>query len=64
MALATWLLATYLAKLNTLEDALFSESDQEQKQNLQVEVEMIDADVRAFLKNFRVSYFRVWACNT
>lgn len=54
MALATWLLATYLSKLNTLDDALFSESDQELRGNLEVESQIVNEDVRVFLKNYKV----------
>lgn len=61
MALATWLLATYLAKLNALEDALYSESDQELKGNLQVESDIIFGDVQTFLKKFTVSFTLVYS---
>ena len=53
--LATWLLDNFLAKLNELEDAAFSEGATIQAENLKVEREMLQDDLADFLQSYVVS---------
>ncbi|EGG06619.1 uncharacterized protein MELLADRAFT_35979, partial [Melampsora larici-populina 98AG31] len=55
MMLATWLTEIYLAKINELEDLAASGSSDEDTANLKVEQEMVEDELRQFLRTYKTN---------
>ena len=55
MMIATWLLEIYLSKCNTLEDLVAAESATTDVQNLTMEREMVEDDLKTFMKDYKAN---------
>lgn len=54
MMLATWLVEFYLSKYNDLDDLIASESAAHDVQDLKIEREMLERDLKSFFENYQV----------
>lgn len=55
MMIATWLLEIYLSKCNTLEDLVAAESATADIENLTMEREMVEDDLKTFMKDYKAN---------
>lgn len=53
--LATWLVEIYLSKINQLEDIAAAEAASQDVENLRLEQEMLEDELRQFLFTYKVS---------
>lgn len=56
MLLATWLVESYLSKINTLDDIIASERASHDVENLKTEQTLLEDELRAFFDTYKVRW--------